>query len=100
MLKRIDGPAASHALAYLATRGATPRVRPLALAELRDRDPRDFVDFLIGLMVPPIKYQIRSSGGPGDPGVMIIDNPSVNIRRLYNPPFRPSNVDFSQFAPN
>jgi hypothetical protein len=87
MLKQIDAPAASQALAYMAARDPQDEPRRIATEALARRDPRDFVDFLIGLMDEPIRYTV-SGGGRGSVGTLTIEGPRVNVRRVYEPRVR------------
>jgi hypothetical protein len=85
LLGQLDGPSASHALAYLAVRDDQDGLRRAATESLARRDPRDFVDFLIGLMSDPIRYQVEGTNGRGSPLALLVEGPSYNVRRVYKP---------------
>lgn len=86
VLGQIDAPAASFGLAVLAVSGRTADVRRTANETLARRDPRDFVGFLVGLIRDPLKYQVKPVGGPGSPGILLVEGKQVNVRRVYAPP--------------
>src|SRR5262249_46721192 len=50
------------------------------------RDPRDFMDVLIGILRDPIHYEIKPVAGPGSTGVLFVEGTKFNVRRLYEPP--------------
>jgi hypothetical protein len=93
ILGQIDSPDASRALATLAVYGKTPEVRRRATETLRGRREEDYLNFLVAMMVDPIKYQVKSVGGPGAPGALLVEGERVNTQRVYAPP-PPPNVTF------
>ncbi len=86
LLRQVDAPNASRALATLAIIGSTPQVRRLASESLSGRDPREFAGPLIGLIVDPIKYEVRYVKGPGQPGELYVQGERENTRRFYSAP--------------
>ena len=90
LLAQVDGPVASRALVALVARGKSPEVRRAAAQILLRRDPREFVDDLIDLVRRPLKYEVRSVGGPGSPGVLFVEGERYNVRRLYATPEEPA----------
>ena len=60
---------------------AGPRSRPLI------RHPHDAgVMAWIGLLHAPTRYEVRQVGGPGTPGVLLVEGERFNFRRFYAPP--------------
>ncbi|SIO03695.1 HEAT repeat-containing protein [Singulisphaera sp. GP187] len=97
LLRQLDSPTASRALATLALFGASPEVRRLAAESLTGRDPREFADLLIAVLRDPVKYEVRPVAGPGSPGELYIHGKRANTRRFYAAPpslatLRPSDV--------
>ena len=90
VLGQIDGPTASKALATLAIRGKSAEVRRAAGETLVRRDPREFVGFLIGLLRKPMTYEAKPVGGPGDPGILLIEDEQAKLRRVYEVPALPT----------
>jgi hypothetical protein len=90
ILGRIDAPAASRALAFLAVFDESPEVRRIATETLRRRDPREFGGLLVSLLRKPIKYQVRPVAGPGSPGVHFVEGKQFNLQRMYAPPPMPT----------
>jgi hypothetical protein len=86
VLGRLEGQAASRALATLAVFGRDAEVRRAAAETLPRRDPREFADLLVGFLRDTIKYEIQPVGGPGTTGVLVVKNEKVNVRRLYSAP--------------
>jgi hypothetical protein len=86
VLRALDAPAASRALAWLAAFGVATEIRTLAATSLIGRDPREFADFLIGLLRAPVKYEVRRVGGPGSPGELYVEGKRLNNRIFYNAP--------------
>ena len=74
----------------LAVYGKSPDVRLLATVTLRDRSAEDFLDLLVGLMVDPLKYEVRPVGGPGSPGVLFVEGERFIVSRFYAPPPPPN----------
>jgi hypothetical protein len=89
LLRQIDAPAALQALALLAVSGLSDEVRAQATETLSTRDPRDFMDVLIGMLHDPIRYEIKPVAGPGSTGVLFVEGARFNVRRLYEPPALP-----------
>jgi hypothetical protein len=86
LLRRLDGMAASRALAALAVTADTADTRRLAAEGLAGRDPREFAGLLIGLLRTPVKYEVRQVGGPGMPGELYVRGENGNSRRFYSAP--------------
>jgi hypothetical protein len=90
ILGQINKPLSSKVLAMLAVYGKSPEVRRRATETLRDRSPEDFLDLLVGLMIDPLKYEVRPVGGPGSPGVLFVEGERFNVSRFYAPPPPPN----------
>jgi hypothetical protein len=86
LLRQIDAPSALQALALLAVSGLSETIRAQATETLGARDPRDFMDVLIGILRDPIHYEIKPVAGPGSTGVLFVEGTKFNVRRLYEPP--------------
>ncbi len=86
MLGRIDGERSSRALAGLAIFGKTDLVRKAAVETLTRRKYDDVFIIWVGLLQPPIKYEVRQVAGPGLPGVLLVEGQRFNVRRFYAPP--------------
>ena len=86
MLERIVGPEASKNLARLAVFGGSPEARMKAIASLKQREPRDYVAFLIALVQTPVQYKVQPIQGPGSQGALLIDTPRVSLLRKYDTP--------------
>jgi hypothetical protein len=86
MLSRIDFPASSHVLAGLALDPRAPRVQGLAIDVLKQRDPRDFIEDLIGLLRRPLRYAVRPVGPSGEPGSLIVQGARSRTKRIYKVP--------------
>ncbi len=78
ILSRIDKPISSKVLALIAVYGKTPDARQRAAEILRRRPSEDFLDLLVGLMVDPYKYEVKPVGGPGSPGVLLVQGEKIN----------------------
>jgi hypothetical protein len=92
LLRQIDAPAASQALAALAVTATTGEARQRAADGLAVRDPREFAGLLIGLLRVPLKYEVRQVGGPGMPGELYIHGEKANNRRFYSAPALPITI--------
>jgi hypothetical protein len=86
VLGQIDKPISSEILALLSVYGKTPQVRQTATQTLRGRRADDFLHILVSLMVDPLKYEVKSVGGPGSPGVLFVEGAKFNVSRFYAPP--------------
>jgi hypothetical protein len=86
VLGQIEKPISSKILAVLAVYGKTPQVRARATETLRGRPAGDFLDILVGLMIDPLKYEVRHVGGPGSPGILFVEGERFNVARFYSPP--------------
>ncbi len=86
ILGGIEGERASAALAGLALFGKSDLVRRAAVETLTRRNADDVLITWIGLLRPPIKYEVRQVAGPGLPGVLIVEGEQFNFRRFYSPP--------------
>ena len=84
---QIPSPLASKALAALAIYGSDPEVRRKATETLRGREPADYVDALLGLLVEPLRFEVRPDqlgiGGIGSPGVLVIEGEYQKLQRTY-----------------
>jgi hypothetical protein len=90
VLSRIDKPISSKVLALIAVYGKTTDVRRQATEILRGRPSEDFLDLLVGLMIDPYKYEVKPVGGPGSPGVLLVEGEKFNVNRFYAPPAAPN----------
>ncbi len=90
VLGRIDKPMSTKILALLAVYGKSPTVRQTATEMLRGRRAEDFLDILVSLMIDVFKYEVRSVGGPGSPGVLFVEGQKFNVSRFYAPPAAPN----------
>jgi hypothetical protein len=95
VLRQIDAPVASRALASLAVLGTSANVRRLAADSLAGRDPREFAGPLIRLLRDPIVFEVRHVKGPGEPGALYVRGERVNRRFFYAAP-----PPLATFAPN
>ena len=91
-LDRIDTPLATKVLAMLAVYGQTAEVRRHATEQLRGRPSQDYLELLVGLMLDPFKYEVKPVGGPGSPGVLVVEGEKFNVARFYTPPPPPNVV--------
>ncbi len=86
LLRQIDAPASSRALATLAMSAASASVRQLATEVLVKRDPREFATVMISVLRDPIVYEVRQVQGPGNPGELYVHGAKVNSRFFYEAP--------------
>jgi hypothetical protein len=86
VLGQIDKPLSTQVLAMMSVYGRTPEVRRRATENLRGRPAGDFLELLVGLMVDPLKYEVKPVGGPGSPGVLFVEGQQFNVARFYAPP--------------
>ncbi len=61
-------------------------MRRAAVETLTRRKADDVMMAWIGLLRPPIKYDVRQVAGPGSPGVLFVEGEQFNFRRFYAPP--------------
>ncbi len=97
LLGQIASPVASKGIAMLAVYGKSPDVRRNATEILRGRPAEDYLDLLVGLMKDPLRYEVRPVGGPGSPGILLVEGEKFNVQRFYAPPaptfnFRPGDM--------
>ena len=85
VLGRLDGPERARALALIAVFGASSEVSRAAAETLKQCDGRDVIGLLIGLILKPVKYEVRMVNGPDLPGELFIDGERVITRRVYLP---------------
>ena len=90
VLGQINKPISSKVLAMLAVFGSTPEIRRRAADTLRGRPADDFLDLLVGLMRDPLRYEVKPVGGPGSPGVLLVEGERFNVSRFYAPPTAPN----------
>ncbi|MGP0068085.1 MAG: hypothetical protein ACLQGP_31370 [Isosphaeraceae bacterium] len=86
VLGRINRPLSSKVLAMLAVYGKTPDVRQQATVILRERPPEDFLELFVGMMIDPLKYEVKPVGGPGTPGILFVEGERYNVSRYYAAP--------------
>jgi hypothetical protein len=86
ILGQIDKRLSTEVLAMLSVYGQTSEVRRRAAETLRGRPAEDYIELLVGLMVDPLKYEVRPVGGPGSPGVLFVEGERFNVARFYAPP--------------
>jgi hypothetical protein len=83
ILGQIDDPSASRVLAIEALVAKSADVRRAATETLSRRDPRDYADFLIGLLRDPIKYEVKPVKGPGSKGELWVEGQRYDRKRVY-----------------
>jgi hypothetical protein len=83
LLSRIDCPASSHALAAIALHDRWPEVPPVAIEALKRRDPRDYMNAMIGLMRRPLKYYINPITPRCTAGMLVIEGERTRTERVY-----------------
>ena len=86
MLGRIECPASSHALGVMSLIDRWPKVRTVAIRELKRRDPRDFIEAMIGLMRRPFTFHVSKVGSSDEPGMVVMENDRVRAVRVYEVP--------------
>ena len=93
MLAHFDTPESTLQIAELAVVSPSARARARRSA-LRGRDPRDYAGTLVELIRSAIKLHVQPVGGPGLPGLMIVETPRVKMIRTYDAPaaFRPEEL--------
>jgi hypothetical protein len=82
-LGQIDSPWAARTLVEMALGGNDSEARRMAVETLRQRDYREFIDRLIGLVRKPLTYDVRFVGGPGTTGVLYVEGEEYNLRKRY-----------------
>lgn len=90
LLGQIQGGPASRQLAAAALYGDSAEVRRTAAETLIRRDPRDFVAIVIDQLRITQKYEVKPVGGPGSPGVLMVEGKDAILRRRYAPPSLPA----------
>jgi hypothetical protein len=90
MLGQINKPLSTKVLAMFAVYGKSPDVRQRATMILRERPAEDFLDLLVGMMIDPLKYEVKPVGGPGSPGLLFVEGEKFNVSRFYAPPAAPN----------
>jgi hypothetical protein len=86
LLGQIDSPLSSRHLAELAVYGDNPEVQKAAARSLKGREPRDYAEWLVGLIRTPMTYEMKPVAGPGSRGSLVIDSPRFRITRTYDAP--------------
>jgi hypothetical protein len=86
ILGQIRTPKSSRALATLAVYSSNANVRAAAAQTLRDRPAEEYVPTLAELILEPLSYEIVPVGGPGSPGVLMVEGERFMLRRTYAPP--------------
>ena len=89
LLGQIQGGPASRYLATAALYADSPEVRRTAAETLIRRDPRDFVSIVIDQLRVQQKYEVKPVGGPGSPGVLMVEGKDAILRRRYVAPSLP-----------
>jgi hypothetical protein len=89
LLGQIDSPEASMPLAMLAVNGQTPEIRRVATEIVRNRDPREFVGWLISTVREPLQLSIKENESPDSLGEIAIEGPRAKLRRNYRPAIAP-----------
>jgi tetratricopeptide (TPR) repeat protein len=84
LLGQIDSSPSSRHLAELSVYGDNPEVQEAAA--LKGRDPRDYGEWLVGLIHTPMTYEVKPVGGPGSQGFLVVDTPRFRITRTYDAP--------------
>lgn len=90
ILGQIDSRRASRVLAELSVFADSEEDRRVATEILRQRDPREYADALIGLLGDELKYEVRPVGGPGSPGALFVRGEKFDVQRFYTPPAVPN----------
>lgn len=90
ILGQVPGRPGSRLLAVAALRADSAEVRRTAAETLARRDPREFMADLIGELRDLVKYQVQPVGGPGSPGVLLVEGKRFNVRRRYQVPDLPA----------
>jgi hypothetical protein len=83
MFIRIPCAASSHALVGLALYDSWPEGRAFAIRELKRRDPREYIDEIVGLLHRPYAWNVTRGGPQGDPATLVIDGDRSQIKRVY-----------------
>ncbi len=86
LLGQIDAVPASRSLAVLSVLSPSEEARRRATESLRQRDPREYADLLIGMLQDSIEYEVKPTGGPGSPSVLLVKGQQYNLQRLYSAP--------------
>lgn len=86
LLRQINDPASTNALASLAIYHPDTAVQKASVAVLRSREPRDFVGSLVEMIRDPITYVFKPVLGPGSTGKLVVDSPRYHIERTYEAP--------------
>ncbi|WZO97791.1 Hint domain-containing protein [Isosphaeraceae bacterium EP7] len=84
LLGQIDTASATEALATLAVHSQHAEVRRLARETLVIRDPRDYMDAIIGQIHKPLIITgVQRPRQAGEPGILLVEGEAFNIRRIY-----------------
>ncbi len=86
LLGQVESPIASKGLAMLAVYGKHPDVRRAATETLRSRPTSEYLDLLVAMMKDPLRHEVRPVGGPGSPGILVVEGDQFNVQRIYAPP--------------
>jgi hypothetical protein len=92
ILGQIEAPGSSRGLALLGLFSPSASVRQACAEMLRRRDPREFAGLLVAMIRNPVKYKVRPVGGPGSPGVLMVEGSQADTQRQYSPPPSPSYI--------
>ncbi len=90
LLRQIDDPSSSRALANQAVWTRFQSVRRASIAILKDRPVRDYAGKLVDMIHGIVRYQVRPVSGPNSRGSLSIDAPRFRMVRTYEAPLRSS----------
>jgi hypothetical protein len=86
LLSGIASPKSARELARLAVMSDSTGVREAAIELLKNREARDYVAELIGIVQGPVEYKIQHVQGPGSQGALLIDTQRFTMLRTYDAP--------------
>jgi hypothetical protein len=92
VLSRLDSQPAAQSLALVAAMSPIPDVRRIAAESVLWRDRREYLDTWISFIRKPLGYEVRPVGGPGSPGILLVEGAEYNVRRIYELPRLPDNL--------
>jgi hypothetical protein len=83
---RMEAPEAARAMALLFAHAKDPQVRKMCAEALLERDPRDYVGTLIGLLASPVSFRMgRDALVRGGRAFLVAEGAELIVRRLYTP---------------
>jgi hypothetical protein len=87
LLARFESRLATRALAALALGTTSDRVRSAACDVLRNREPRDYAEELVGQITEPWTWKILAPvAGPGTRGSLLVESPRFSLVKVYDAP--------------